>query len=301
LLEIGFVFEIWKNPRPIRSRSMPHFFLACLLTLIPGVLAAHDKNPLPTAGMVHEFDTSLEGVRLAVLAIVHDQIIHGTLVFDKEPILMGAEAADSTPLFESWSGGGEVYYKIRKNAIAPRHFAESADQGTIAVRYVILSVNAERTRVRVDAVYVESAHRVIHASDGNVEKSELLEIKKHIEAAQEAALEASEAKRREASAALVHQTFVRQREDETSRLNAAESSEVQLQQEIKDLRHELEKRVKAPGADMKAAPFQAAATLKPLSAYTELIVLIITPHWLGVETPDGQRGWIPEDRLEPLP
>jgi hypothetical protein len=41
--------------------------------------------------------------------------------------------------------------------------------------------------------------------------------------------------------------------------------------------------------------------MKPLSAYTDVIVLIATPHWLGVETPEGQRGWIPEDRLEPLP
>jgi hypothetical protein len=63
----------------------------------------------------------------------------------------------------------------------------------------------------------------------------------------------------------------------------------------------VERRVKAPGADLKAAPFQSAATLKPLSAYAEVLVLIATPHWLGVETPEGQRGWIPEGRLEQLP
>jgi predicted cobalt transporter CbtA len=63
----------------------------------------------------------------------------------------------------------------------------------------------------------------------------------------------------------------------------------------------VERRVKAPGADLKAVPFQSAATLKPLSAYAEVLVLIVTPHWLGVETPEGQRGWIPEERLEQLP
>jgi hypothetical protein len=36
----------------------------------------------------------------------------------------------------------------------------------------------------------------------------------------------------------------------------------------------VERRVKAPGADLKAAPFQSAATLKPLSAYAEVLVLI---------------------------
>src|SRR6266849_1696079 len=303
LFTISPVKEIFRILRPANrfGCALAHFSLVSLMTLSPALSAAHDKNPVPSAGMVREFDASQETVRQAVLGVVHDQTIHGTLIFDKEPILSGAEAVDSTLLFEPWSGGGEVYYKIRKNAIAPRHFLDSADQGTIAVRYVIIPVNAERTRVRVDAIYIEYSHHGTHPSDGNVEKSELKEIKARIEAAEEAALEASEAKRREASAALVHQTFVRQREDETSRLSAAESSEVELQKEIKDLRHELERRVRAPGADLKAAPFQAAATLKPLSAFTELVVLIITPHWLGVETPDGQRGWIPEERLEPLP
>jgi len=63
----------------------------------------------------------------------------------------------------------------------------------------------------------------------------------------------------------------------------------------------VERRVKAPGTDLKAAPFQSAATLKPLSAYAEVLVLIVTPHWLGVETAEGQRGWIAEERLEQLP
>jgi predicted cobalt transporter CbtA len=32
-----------------------------------------------------------------------------------------------------------------------------------------------------------------------------------------------------------------------------------------------------------------------------VLVLIVTPHWLGIETPDGQRGWLPEEEMEPLP
>jgi len=94
---------------------------------------------------------------------------------------------------------------------------------------------------------------------------------------------------------------VRQRDDETSRLNNAQSAEKQLDEQVKSVRHEVERRVKAPGANLKAAPFQSAATLRPLSAYAEVLVLIVTPHWLGVETPEGQRGWIPENQLEQLP
>jgi len=48
---------------------------------------------------------------------------------------------------------------------------------------------------------------------------------------------------------------------------------------------------KAPGATLKAAPFHSAADLAELAAYTDVVIAIVTPHWLGVETPRGQRGW----------
>jgi len=261
---------------------------------------AANEQPLG-AGMVREFAATTQEVHQAVLDQVQDQIIHGTKIFDKEPVLTGAEAVDSTPLFEPWTGPGDALYKIRKDAIAPRHFLESADQGTIALRFVVIPVSQNRTRVRIDAVYVESAHHVVHISDGTVEKAEMQELKERLEAAQEAAQEAADAKRRRESAEVVHQTYVRQRDDETSRLNNAQSAEKQLDEQVKSVRHEVERRVKAPGANLKAAPFQSAATLRPLSAYAEVLVLIVTPHWLGVETPEGQRGWIPENQLEQLP
>jgi hypothetical protein len=141
----------------------------------------------------------------------------------------------------------------------------------------------------------------MHPSDGTVEKSEMKEIKDRVDSLQQAALELAESRRRKESADLVRQSYVRQREDETTKLSNAESEEQRLKTELDGLRHELERRVKAPGADLKAAPFRSAATLKPLAAYTELVVLIVTPNWLGVETPEGQRGWISVDRLELLP
>jgi hypothetical protein len=256
---------------------------------------------LRTAGLAHEFNAPLDEVRRAVMAVVRDQIIHGTLVFDKEPVLTGAEAVNSTPLFDPWTGPGEVYYKVHTNAIAPRHFKDSADQGTIAVRYIILPVDANRTRVKVDAVYVETAHRVFHDSDGNVEKFELKEIKDHIDALEEQAAEAADERRRQLSAELVKESFLRQREDETTKLSSAQANEKDLEQRVHDLHHELERVVKAPGADLKAAPFRSAATLQTLAAKSEVLVLIVTPHWLGIETPEGQRGWLPKEVLEQLP
>ena len=262
---------------------------------------AFAQKPLSTPGLVRELAGSLNEVRQAVVNVQKDHIIHGTKVFDREPVLTGGETADSSPFFEPWRGAGEVFFKVRRNAIAPRHFLETGDMGTIAVRYVIIPVNADRTRVKIDAVYVETAHKTVHASDGTVENEEMKEVKDSLESMQQAALDAADARRRAQSAELVRQSFLRQREDESARLASLRQNEKDLEAEITALRREIERRVKAPGADLKAAPFRSAASLKSLSAFTEVVVLIVTPHWLGVETPDGQRGWLPLEQLEPLP
>lgn len=278
------------------------FFLLLSSSVFSPPLDAHDKKEtLTTPGLVREFDGSPSEIRQAVVAVVHDGIIHGTRIFDKEPVVTGAEPVDSTPLFDPWQGPGEVFFKIRKNSIAPRHFADSGDSGTIAVRFVLIPVDEGRSRVKVDALYVEDAHRVVHASDGSVEKSELQEIKEQLDSLQAAAAEAADQRRRLASAELVRQSFQRQQDDESKRLNSAQASEKDLGEQVRELHKELERRVKAPGTDLKAAPFHSAATLRALPASAEVVVLIVTPHWLGVETPDGQRGWLPSDLLEQLP
>ena len=297
---------MWIRTSILRSRLYPSsgliriaVFSTLMSLLLPAV--GFPKETLTTPGLMRELFGSLEEVRQAVQFVVHDQIIHGTLIFDKEPILNGAETVDASPLFDPWQGPGDVYFKIRKNAIAPRHFLESADQGTIAVRFVIIPVDANRTRVKVDAIYEETAHRIFHPSDGTVEQSEMKQIKDQLETLQEAAAQAADARRRQTSAELVRQSLIRQHEDETSRISNAQSAQKDLEQQVSALHHELERRVKSPGADLKAAPFQSAATLTTLSAFTDVVILIVTPHWLGVEMPDGQRGWLPQAQLEQLP
>ena len=259
------------------------------------------RDQTPSPGFSGELAGSTTDVIQALNQVLEDQIIHGTHVFDKEPTLTGATVVASTPLFEPWPGPGRVFYKIRKDVVAPRHFRESEDMGTIAVRYVVNSADQNRTRIRIDAIFVETARRRLHPSDGTVESSEFKVIQEHLQAIQFAAQETADAKRRLESAELVRQTVIRQREDETTRLAAAQSSVQDLEQRISALRHEVERRVKAPGADLKAAPFRAAANVKTLAAYTEVVIVIVTPHWYGVETPDGQRGWMPADQLETLP
>jgi hypothetical protein len=292
---------------PIGPQSFPTRLAAGLtitiLWLLPGTshLHASKDHAAPNPGFVTEFAASTEDVLQALQEVLEDQTIHGTQVFDREPTLTGAVVVESTPLFAPWKGEGKVFYKIRKDAIAPRHFLESADQGTIAVRYVVTSVSPERTRLRIDAVFLETAHRAVHASDGTVESSEYKAIQDHLHAIQFAEQEAAEAQRRRESMDLARQTFIRQREDETALLAAAQASMQDLEQRVNSLRHEVERRIKAPGASLKAAPFRSAADVANLAAYTEVVIVIVTPRWYGVETPNGQRGWLPLDQLELLP
>jgi hypothetical protein len=74
-----------------------------------------------------------------------------------------------------------------------------------------------------------------------------------------------------------------------------------LEQHVQDLRRQVERLVKAPGTPLKSAPFHTASTLSALTTGTEVLIVISTPYWYGVETRDGQHGWVFRDELEPLP
>jgi uncharacterized membrane protein len=276
--------------------------VAMLCAVGPAALtyAAKDRD-LPSPGLSTEISASIEDVLQSLQEVLHDPTIHGTSMFDKDKTLTGATVVNSTPLFEPIHGSGDVFYKVRTNAIAPRHFLDSADRGTVAVRYVVTSEGPERTRLWVSAVFVEDARHGSHPSDGSVESSETKLIQEKAQAILDARQEAAENQRRQQSIDLAAQSLVRQRQEESARLSSAESSARDLQGQVEALRHELEMRIKAPGATLKSAPFRSAADVGPLSAYTDVLIVIVTPHWYGVETPGGQRGWLPLDELGPLP
>lgn len=274
--------------------------MLCPLCPAMQAYAAKDRD-LPSPGLAIEISATLDDVLQALQEVLHDQIIHGTYMFEKQQTLTGAAAVDSTPLFEPWREDGKVFYKIRTEVIAPRHFRDSADRGTIAVRYIVTSVSPERTRLRIDAIFVEDSRHGSHPSDGTVESSESKIIQERVQAIQNARQEAAENQRRRESIDLANQTIIRQREDETARMAAVESSERDLEQRVDALRHQIEMRIKAPGASLKSAPFRAAADVAAVAAYTDVLIVIVTPRWYGVETPDGRRGWLSQDQLEPLP
>ena len=66
-------------------------------------------------------------------------------------------------------------------------------------------------------------------------------------------------------------------------------------------RRDVKRLVKSPGRKLRSAPFRSASSLKALPPGTEVVILISTPYWYGVETEDGQHGWLHRSELEPLP
>jgi len=59
--------------------------------------------------------------------------------------------------------------------------------------------------------------------------------------------------------------------------------------------------VKSPGGKLRSAPYRSASSLKSLPAGTEVVILVSTPYWFGVETQEGEHGWIHRSELELLP
>ena len=302
--------------RPDRSRrNLQYRFRACRLlgakvikrvsiAASIGLLAAlslfpSDKPQSPSFSAVLEGKES--DIVEALESVASDSIIHGTYVYDREPTLTGAEEAKSSSAFRNWTGGGRVYYKVYRNAFSPRNFKDSADQGTITIRYVLKTEGAERFRIQIDAVYVETSHRTAHASDGIVESSEFKAIAEQLRAIQLQAQRDMQAKARIDSQIAARQDLLRRRQEEATKLTDAESSAEELVKQLQELRHKVEMRVAADSAPVKSAPFEGAATLVSLKQSTDVVVLIVTPYWLGIETADGHHGWIRKEQLVPLP
>lgn len=259
-----------------------------------------EKNP-DGPGFVAELSAPESEVLAAVRSVVQDHIVHGTYQFEHERTLAGAEEADASSYFGEWRGEGKVFYKVRADVIAPRHFKESGDIGTITVRYVVQGLNTQRTRLRIDAIFIQTARRSAHPSDGTVESSEFKAIQETLHAAQLQAQEDREARAKREQEEAVRQSAQRDRAEAAAALDAAQSSEQEIEKQVRELRRQLLGRVVGRGASLKSAPFQSSAALQPLTGYTEVVLLIVTPHWYGIETPNGQHGWLRREDVEPLP
>ena len=284
-----------------RQRLMKLFVAAVAICLLTAGAAASSDEKKGYESFVISLDAPVADVMKAVKEIAGDDIIHGTLEYEKDPILSGAEQADSSEFFGRWPGPGQAIYKVRTHTLAPRHFKDSNDIGTIEVRYVVQGINDKNTRLQIDAIFVEDGRRKAHASDGSVETSEFKEIQDQLRAIQLEQQKILEATHLREAQERVKATLPETRESAIARFDSAQAEIRTLQQRIRELQHDLEVRVKEAGAELKSAPFQKAAKIGSLTANTDVVVLIITEHWYGIETVDGKRGWVYQDEVEPLP
>jgi hypothetical protein len=290
---------------PQRNQILLAVSTILLLGTVPPLHGRQHKRKVAPENYGLVFSTEIASpeseVLKAVEAIVNNGSIQGSKEFNRDKYIENADAATSSPWFPEWKEGGKVYYKVRPGVLAPLNFRDSKDEGTLAVRYVVQSKDASKTILRIDAVFVEDFHRTVHPSDGSVENAECQEIENQIDAV-ETEKKQSEEREKQRQERLAGQELERKRlADESSVLAAAQTSAQTLDQHLEFLRHQAERVVKAPGGQLKSAPFHSATNVKSLEAGAEVVIVIVTPYWFGVETTDGQHGWIHRGQLEPLP
>jgi hypothetical protein len=277
--------------------------LGLFLSLVAPLYSGGHKNGKQDYGLGFSTEVSApeSEVLQAVDDVINDGMIQGSKEYNKDKYIEGASPASSSSLFPEWKGPGKVFYKVRTKVLAPVNFKESNDEGTLAVRYVVQSKSPQQTILRIDAVFVEDFRRTIHPSNGSVESAEYKDIQDHLDALELQKKQAAESERHRQEE-LARQTLEHKNEQaEAAALAAAQASSETVEQHVANLRHQLERVVKAPGAQLKSAPFHSATGLKSLDAGAEVVILIVSPYWYGVETEDGQHGWIKRAQLEPLP
>jgi hypothetical protein len=266
------------------------------------------------AGLVVNVPFAQDQVLQIVQEVAQNGIIRGTKEYNKDEYVSGAAEVPSTKVFSDWTEGGKVFYKVRLKALNPQNFKDTNDVGTLAVRYVIQGQDDEHTVLRIDARFIEDYRRISHASNGSVEGAEYKTIHDRLEDMEAIKAQTAESEKEkqkylanehatssEAGAPTVVDPAAPKGDPPPAATATTTTPPQTLEQRVHDLRHQVQRLVKAPGAPLKAAPFHTASTLQSLPEGTEVLVEISTPYWFGVETHAGQHGWIMRDELEMLP
>ena len=286
------------------------------LAATPG-LNAREKDALQYgAGLIVNVPFPESEVVQVVEDVVQNGIIRGTKEYNKDEYVANATAESSTRAFPAWTGDGKGFYKVKAHALDPRNFKDSGDVGTLAVRYVVQAQGDKNSVLRIDAIFVEDFRHTSHLSNGSVESAEYKDIHDRLDAITVMKTETADAERQREEklkrqfapaettrAATPPPTPIPAVDNSGSAPQAtlAQAAPQTLEERVKDLRHQVQRLVKAPGAPLKSAPFHTASTLQSLPAGTEVLIVISTTYWFGVETHDGQHGWILRDELEQLP
>jgi hypothetical protein len=300
-------------------------------------LGARSKDKVAYGeGLIVNIPMPIAQVEAVIEDVADNGVIRGTKEYNKDQYVAGATAGDSPHVFPPWKEGGRVFYKVRMQALDPLNFKDTNDVGTLEVRYVLQPQGQKNTVLRIDALFKEDFRHVVHQSNGSVELAEYKDIREHLDAIE--AMKKQDAEARLERQEKIAKNQSRDSQGGSSSSNTAQpvaqsvstgadssssgpmrvavpySAEVAsnpdassanppltLEQQVEQLRRQVERVVKSPGAPLKSAPFHTAGTLQLLGTGTEVLIVIDTPYWYGVETHEGQHGWIMRDELEQKP
>jgi hypothetical protein len=325
----------WRAPlrNPDTARWIVLFVLF-ILPLLPASARTKDKVSYGE-GLIVNIPMPIAQVEIIVEDVASNGIIRGTKEYNKDQYVGGAKSATAPHVFPPWTEAGKVFYKVRTEAIDPVNFKDTNDVGTLEVRYILQPQGQKNTVLRIDALFQEEFRHAIHQSNGSVETAEYKDIREHLDSIQVMRQQDAEARmeRQEKLAQMQNHSpsgdsssgtsqpmaqnvpaATDPSSSSSSRVEVPYSAEVAsnpdstgqkqpltLEQQIKELRRRVERIVKSPGAPLKSAPFHTAGTLQLLASGTEVLIVIDTPYWYGVETHDGQHGWMMRDELEQKP
>ena len=287
-------------------RSIP---VILAITLVFSTVAAaqgprntfHDPRKKTSVGFSVDLEYSADMVLTVVKNVASASAIHGTKIYrkDKENEIDGAEFATSSHAFSDSPGSGQVFYKIKRNAVAPEHFPGSNGAGTVAVRYIVQAAEGGPIHLRIDAVYFEESLHARYFSDGSVEAAEYEDIRRQLVAFTTPATAGARSVQT-ADAAQDTTDLQNTLAREQALLAEAKAGEQKLQEQLKQLQFNTQGRVGSEGVPLKSYAYNSSSTIRTLEKQETITVLASSRYWYRIRTSKGEEGWIYYVFLEPL-
>jgi hypothetical protein len=279
-------------------RLRPVSYILCILLVLAAATyaPARDTNHYGS-GFTIDLDEPYERVLQVIKTVSEDGVVRGTSEYKGSAEIYGAAPGTASSAFHTPPAPGTVLYKIRKDTIAPEHFYQSNDVGTLAVRYVVKSLGPNSTRLNIDAIFQEDSHHHYHPSDGTVENAEFLAISDEIKD-----IDDKEAKEKQEALYAVEEKkiagLLTQLDQARADLKTADAKEKEISRKVSAVSGGKAGRVKTASADLKAEPYNESKTVGSLSQGEAVTVLLQTRSWYRVQSSSGAQGWVYRLMLE---
>lgn len=271
--------------------------LCILVVLVAARLAPARDTTHYGSGFTIDLDEPYARVLQVIKAVSEDGVVRGTSEYKGSAEIYGAAPGTESHAFRTPPAPGTVIYKIRKDTIAPEHFYQSNDVGTLAVRYVVQALGPNSTRLNIDAIFQEDSHHHYHPSDGTVENAEFLAISDEIKD-----IDDKEAKDKLDAQYAVEEKkiagLLTELDQARADLKTSDAKEKELSRKVSAVSGGKPGRVKTAAADLKAQPYNESKTVGSLSQGDAVTVLVQTRSWYRVRAASGVQGWVYRLMLE---